>query len=184
MYELERDGTRERDRMGRRVCVKNDRLWYVWMTEATAAAATAAAAAAAVRWWRGGAGALVLGTNQYLTGGKRTRTRTDGKKAAWQPSAIPHRLILCCAPVYVFFFVVFNSNSRFILFYCTASAAVCFFLAFRPALTREPLARHTMYARYTYYYNYYYTNADAAAAAAAAPTEIFTYIICLKKTIV
>jgi len=36
---------------------KNDRLWYVWMTEATSSAAMAAAAVI-VRWvWCGGDGA-------------------------------------------------------------------------------------------------------------------------------
>jgi hypothetical protein len=53
----------------------------------------------------GGDRALVLGTNQYLTGGKQTQTdgrEKGGRPGSRLPSAIPHRLILCCAPVHVF----------------------------------------------------------------------------------
>ncbi|CAH1724555.1 unnamed protein product [Aphis gossypii] len=135
------------------------------MTEATssstmAVAAAAAAAAAAVvgnsamgvvrRGW----GALVLGTNQYLTGGKRT----DGKKAAWQPSAIPHRLILCCART------CFSSSSipiRVLYCFILLHRRVSSSLFGRPALTQAPCAPSTVVYK------------------CSAPTEIFT-----QKTIV
>jgi len=82
---------------------------------------------------RRGWGALVLGTNQYLTGGKRT----DGKKAAWQPSAIPHRLILCCART------CFSSSSipiRVLYCFILLHRRVSSSLFGRPALTRAPFA--------------------------------------------
>lgn len=99
---------------------------------------------------RRGWGALVLGTNQYLTGGKRT----DGKKAAWQPSAIPHRLILCCART------CFSSSSipiRVLYYFILLHRRVSSSLFGRPALTRTPCA-----------------SATTVIYKCSAPTEIFT----------
>lgn len=116
-----------RARARARVCVKNDRLWYVcvcvcvWMTEATVAAGRGEAA---VRRRRGG-GAEGMGRagpwNKSIPNGRETDGDADGrtgKKAAWQPSAIPSApadiVLRARCPAYVFFFVVFNSDSRFI----------------------------------------------------------------------
>lgn len=71
---------------------------------------------------------------------------TDGReKAAWQPSAILHRLILCCAPVYVFLRLQFRIAFYTVLF--TAAVYSSFLLAFWSALTfanplRAPATLH------------------------------------------
>jgi len=86
----------------------------VWMTEATSLSAVAAAAAL-VRW----CGAEGMGRagpwNKSIPNGRETDGREKGGLAAECHSA-PADIVL---RAYMFFFV-FNSNSRFILFYIIA----------------------------------------------------------------
>lgn len=129
------------------VCVKNDRLWYVWMTEATAVAngdgdgATVLVGCVERRGWGAGPWNKSIPNGRETDADGRTGKRRPGSRL---PSAIPHRLILCCAPVHVFLRLQFQFAFYTVLLQHRVAAAALS-LVFPPrslvGLDAEPLAR-------------------------------------------